>query len=331
MNIESTITLKQTSGCESTNPSNATSTLSNDNSTSFKDELASAKTSEKTDTKNSTENSKNTDSAQKTDASKTDKSETSKENQVAKTKQDEEANNTAQAEKLQNEQLANAQKNTTNNITQQVDKNKLEAGSDKKETTKNLIEKPLNELSEQIATLNELKTGGVSKTATSTSKTEDKTDKGYCSRINMNNKDITFFVNLVNNQQMTAQSVQNANQNIQQTTFADVKSEATQQTVQVSQTLMDAINKSFETNKPFRIDFDSDVAVIMKVDKNGVLSANFIPGSTAVENYLRNNMPLLQQNFENQNLPYNELSYSHHQQKEKQEQKQNNNKENENE
>lgn len=143
----------------------------------------------------------------------------------------------------------------------------------------------------------------------------------------MDNNDIMFFVNLVENRQMIAQNNPVINSNINNN-FTDIKSEATQETVRVSATLMDAINDSLKTNKSFRIDFDKDIAVIMRVDKEGVLSANFIPGSAAVENYLRNNIETLRQNFDNQNLPYNELSYKRQQ---KEEHQQHQNKENENE
>ena len=58
-----------------------------------------------------------------------------------------------------------------------------------------------------------------------------------------------------------------------------------------------------------RISFDNDVSVVLKIDKNGRVTAEFIPGSIEVENYLRNNIDSLKQKFEEQNLPYNDLFY----------------------
>ena len=180
---------------------------------------------------------------------------------------------------------------------------------------------PISELNSKIAVLSNLKNNISKGHKTIKSGTTDKVTKGdYCQTMKMNNNDINFFVNLVNNQQMTAQN--SVGVNSQNAAFTNVKSEATQQTVPVSAPLMDALNESFKTNKPFRIDFGGDVAVIMKVDKDGNLSANFIPGSAAVETYLKNNISILQQSFENQNLPYGELSYSK-QQQQKQDKKEN--------
>ena len=85
-----------------------------------------------------------------------------------------------------------------------------------------------------------------------------------------------------------------------------------------------------KTNQPFRIDFDKDVSVIIKVNKDGSLAANFIPGDKAVEQYLRNNIASLRQRFDDQNLPYSELSYSN-QNRQQQERRRNSNKENSNE
>ena len=58
-----------------------------------------------------------------------------------------------------------------------------------------------------------------------------------------------------------------------------------------------------------RISFDKDVSVVIKIDKHGKISAEFIPGSAEVENYLRTNIASLKQKFDEQNLPYNELFY----------------------
>ena len=91
-----------------------------------------------------------------------------------------------------------------------------------------------------------------------------------------------------------------------------------QQNVQVSSVLMDKLAESMKTNQPFRIDFDKDVSVIIKVNKDGSLSANFIPGDKAVEQYLRNNISFLKQRFDEQNLSYSQLSYSNSRQQQQQ-------------
>ena len=73
---------------------------------------------------------------------------------------------------------------------------------------------------------------------------------------------------------------------------------------------MDALSKARETNQPLRIDFDQNVSVILRIGKDGAIAANFIPGDKAVEQYLRNNISNLRAVFNENDLPYTELSYS---------------------
>ncbi len=111
------------------------------------------------------------------------------------------------------------------------------------------------------------------------------------SSIKMSDADAKFFSDLVNKTDMSAQSVaaefQKAlnNGNVQQV----------QSTAKATAALIANLQESAKTNQPFRIDFDQDVSVILKVDKEGKINANFIPGDKAVEAYLRNNIDFLKQ------------------------------------
>lgn len=141
--------------------------------------------------------------------------------------------------------------------------------------------------------------------------------------IQMSDNDALFFSNLVKNTDMSNQSIagefQKAldNGNIQQV----------QSTAKASAALIAALQESSKTNQPFRIDFDKDVSVIIKVDKDGKINANFIPGDKAVENYLRNNIELLKNRFNEEDIAYGDLNYSKSKQ-DKEEQRKQNNKEN---
>ncbi len=144
--------------------------------------------------------------------------------------------------------------------------------------------------------------------------------------INMSDSDANFFANLVQNTDMSMKSISDSiNQTLMNNNTQNV-----QKNVQVSSVLMEKLSESMKTNQPFRIDFDKDVSVIIKVNKDGSLAANFIPGDKAVEQYLRNNIASLRQRFDDQNLPYSELSYSN-QNRQQQERRRNSNKENSNE
>lgn len=194
--------------------------------------------------------------------------------------------------------------------------NKDKLASKNQKTAKAVIKnesvlRPLQELSEQIKSIKSLKTSP-EKSAEKTQKTESQEQSNQT--IKMTANDALFFANLVKGDQISVASGDGTSSTTQ------IKNEATSETVQVSTVLVDALSEAAKTNKPFRIDFDKDVAIIMKIDRQGKLSAEFIPGDKAVETYLKNNIGLLQATFEEQKLPYNELTYRKH----KQEQQNNN-------
>lgn len=145
------------------------------------------------------------------------------------------------------------------------------------------------------------------------------------STISMSDDDAQFFANLVTKTDMSMQSI--ASEFQKSLDVSDVQN--VHKTAKVSAALMEALSESMKTNKAFRIDFDKDVSVVMRVDKNGNLNANFIPGDKAVEAYLRNNISYLKQRFDEQDLPYNELTYSKHRNQEQNEKRNNKEKDNE--
>ena len=67
--------------------------------------------------------------------------------------------------------------------------------------------------------------------------------------------------------------------------------------------------EAYKTQKPTRIDFDNNVSVILRISKDGKVSAEFIPGDKAVEEYLRNNIGYLKQRFDDENISYNDIMY----------------------
>lgn len=287
----------------SINTKNNVTTEKKDDIKSFKDELAENKKVE-------TAKSEKASEEEKTKLS-------SKEAVKAVATQDKENNKEINAQEKTNIITTNAQ-----NIN--INEKSFLTQDNKTSLNEKLINNSLSELNEKIAALNTLQVGRISKT------NSDININAEMKSLTMNDEDINFFLELTNtNQSVTGISGETLTKNM--ITFTEnAKTEIIQKTVPVSKTLIDSLAESMQTNKPFRIDFDKDVAVIMKVDKNGVLSANFIPGNTAVEAYLRNNIGLLKQAFTENNLEYNELSYSRNKNQEQQKQRQNN-KENDNE
>lgn len=155
----------------------------------------------------------------------------------------------------------------------------------------------LSTMAENIAMVNRVlaeKTSSV-KAADKTASVGEVIDKTInASALNMTRNDVQFFINL------TSGNTQDFNEIFQ--TQETAKSSA------ISETLANLIADSMKTGKPFRINFDNDISVIIKLSREGKISANFIPGSDAAENYLRNNLSGLVQRFEDENLPYDDLS-----------------------
>ncbi len=126
--------------------------------------------------------------------------------------------------------------------------------------------------------------------------------------LSMNAEDALFFVNLAKEGQFSVETAQNGDfKSIMQLEVSQTY--VTQKTVEVTNQLTSLIEKAQTTQKPVRISFDNDVSVVLKVDKEGKVSAEFIPGNSEVESYLRNNIASLKQRFDEQNLPYNDLLY----------------------
>lgn len=141
--------------------------------------------------------------------------------------------------------------------------------------------------------------------------------------IYMTLSDAMFFINLTQDGQFSVNTTAEGKfDSIIQTQISQTS--ASQKTVEITNQLTELIQKAQSSQKPVRISFDNDVSVILKIDKHGKVTAEFIPGSVEVENYLRNNISSLRQKFDEQNLPYNDLFYR---QSERQNKRQNQNKE----
>ena len=110
-------------------------------------------------------------------------------------------------------------------------------------------------------------------------------------RVVMDKADVEFFANLVENGVLNMSDVQGA-----------------EKSSRVSKALADLLAKAMNDNKPIRIDFDNNISVIIKIDRAGKISADFLPSSQVAEAYLKENLPLLRQRFDDNNIDYNELN-----------------------
>lgn len=122
----------------------------------------------------------------------------------------------------------------------------------------------------------------------------------------MNQADVEVFANLVENGQAD---------------MTKLAPQAAQKSVQVSKTLADLLAKSMENNQPVRIDFDNNISVIIRVSRDGKISADFLPSSQVAEAYLKENLPLLRQRFDDNNIEYDELNQRNSRDQERQNRK----------
>jgi hypothetical protein len=109
----------------------------------------------------------------------------------------------------------------------------------------------------------------------------------------MNQADVEVFAQLVQSNEID---------------IKNLAPEAAKQSIQISKTLADMIAKSMETNQPLRIDFDNNISVIIRISRDGKISADFLPSSQIAEAYLKENLPLLKQRFDDNNIKYDELN-----------------------
>lgn len=129
----------------------------------------------------------------------------------------------------------------------------------------------------------------------------------YTDGMFMSQSDAEFFINLAQRNDVSAQGVA---AQAQMAFENGAELSQVQQNVKISETLLNAINTARENNQPLRIDFDNNVAVIMRFGKDGSFAANFIPGDKVVEQYLKNNIDSLKSAFDEKDIPYTDLSYS---------------------
>ncbi|MBQ8636196.1 hypothetical protein IJ425_08610 [bacterium] len=113
--------------------------------------------------------------------------------------------------------------------------------------------------------------------------------------------DAIFFVNLLSRDGLVNYSVENDSISV---------SDVNNKKINATFSLLSMLQTSYDTKKPIRLDFDNNITVILKLDKEGKIQAHFIPGTSEVETYLKNNIACLKQNFDNEEIDYSYLGYS---------------------
>ena len=256
----------------------------------------------------------NSDSAKKTSSESSFKDEMDKVSSTEKSKKNEKTSDKKNDKVDEVSQKDEKTTNTENNANQNQDKNDAQSPADQLNGMVDFsnfgslsVSDANSMLTNDIAQMLNINNTAVTGLATDMKVTASGMMNLDYSSISMTESDADFFINLT---QKNDVSVQNITAQAQNMLNQGVDAKEVKQNVQISETLLNAINIAKENNQPLRIDFDQNMSVIMRFGKDGTIAANFIPGDKAVEQYLRNNIESLKNTFRENDLPYSDLSYS---------------------
>lgn len=118
--------------------------------------------------------------------------------------------------------------------------------------------------------------------------------------------DAVFFINILNQNDLVNYTVVDDKLSI---------SDCSNKKIEATNALLNMLKTSFDTKKSIRLDFDKDVTVILRLDKEGKIQAHFIPGTSEVESYIKNNISSLKQRFDDENINYSSMTYSQNKEK----------------
>ncbi|GBF23516.1 hypothetical protein tpqmel_0920 [Candidatus Gastranaerophilus sp. (ex Termes propinquus)] len=121
--------------------------------------------------------------------------------------------------------------------------------------------------------------------------------------VNVDENDALFFLALVDSSSLNIGKLQN------------FSAQEIIKSTNVSKTLVDLLSSANSIGKPVRIDFDNAITLVLRIDRDGKLNAQFFPGDRAAQEYLRHNIPYLKNRFDEQNIQYTEISYKSKQHK----------------
>ena len=256
----------------------------------------------------------NSDSAKKTSSESSFKDEMDKVSSTEKSKKNEETSDKKNDKVDEVSQKDEKTTNTENNANQNLDKNDAQSPADQLNGMVDFsnfgslsVSDANSMLTNDIAQMLNINNTAVTGLAADMKVPASGMMNLDYSSISMTESDADFFINLT---QKNDVSVQNITAQAQNMLNQGVEAKEVKQNVQISETLLNAINIAKENNQPLRIDFDQNMSVIMRFGKDGAIAANFIPGDKAVEQYLRNNIESLKNTFRENDLPYSDLSYS---------------------
>ena len=121
--------------------------------------------------------------------------------------------------------------------------------------------------------------------------------------------DIEFFKMCVDNPAMLVSQMNNQNFQINFATAASEAGQISYKSLNLSKDLFNLIEKAYQSQKPIRLDFDGDSSVILRIDAQGRLGAEFMSSDKAMESLLKSSIPNLAHKFDTEEIPYTKIIY----------------------
>lgn len=77
--------------------------------------------------------------------------------------------------------------------------------------------------------------------------------------------------------------------------------------------LSNLIEYAYKSQKPVRLDLEGNASVIIKIDKKGRISAEFLSNDKVMESMIKNNLPQLKSRLDSEGIVYKDITYKDNQ------------------
>lgn len=130
-------------------------------------------------------------------------------------------------------------------------------------------------------------------------------------RINLEHlkkEDIVFFRTCLENPSITLNNLNSQNFQVD-IAVQNQNNQVSYKSLDVSKGLFNLIEKSFKAQKPIRFDFNGNSSVILKMNNDGKLIAEFVSNDKAMESILKSSIPGLKDRLDSEGITYEEITY----------------------
>lgn len=143
---------------------------------------------------------------------------------------------------------------------------------------------------------------------------------------NQSNVKVSTTSQIKNAESVMAQMIEETKNNINKISLSDLSSEDVDYIIELlksgtsnpnfndennpsalSAKFLAMLKDSIINKKVFRIDFDNEISVIIKIDVDGKILTKFLTSNKEIEEGLKNNLYLLRQKFDEQNIKYGDI------------------------